>query len=90
MEYLVQEWIYRGVPNGVERHERYFSNENEANKFYDECEKHLRGVSETEKIFPSFVRMFKMKMSDLAKDGWGVDYCMRITEASHDKIGNLS
>lgn len=35
MEYLVQEWIYRGVPNGVERHERYFSNENEANKFYD-------------------------------------------------------
>lgn len=79
MEYLVQEWIYRGMPHTVEKHDRYFANENEAIDFYNDCEKHLKEVKDKEKIFPSFVRLFKMKKSELTKDGWGVDYCIKVT-----------
>ena len=86
MNYLVQEWIYRGMPKPVESHSKAFDSKKKADKFYSERETHLKGIAKTEKIFPSFVRMFKMKRSDLGKDGWSVDYTIKITDVSNDKV----
>ena len=59
MKYLVQEWIYRGKPHPVEKHEQEFQIKAEANAYFEEREAHLRATAAREHIFPSFVRMFE-------------------------------
>lgn len=77
--YLVQEWIYRGVPMPIEKHEKYCEDIEEAEKYYSVRERHLKAVAKKEKLNLSFVRLFKMKKSSLTDNGWGVDVCLKIT-----------
>ena len=77
--YLVQEWIYGAIPMLMERYEQYFDSLHEAEDYYSNREKHLKAAAQKRTIFPSFVRMFKMKKSSLTDNGWGVDRCLKIT-----------
>lgn len=69
--YLVQEWIFRYGSYLERAHDVIFSNKTDADKFYNECKKHLQSIAEDKDISDAFVKMYKL-------DGYGrVDKTIR-------------
>lgn len=77
--YLIQEWIYRPGEK-VERIEETFDNLQDAEHCFDNYANHLQETLKKETLNYSFVRLFKMKPSTIAKEGFGVEKCLKYVD----------
>ena len=58
--YLVQEWIYRYGGCLERARDVILNNKTDAEKVYNKCKQHLKGIAENKDVSDSFVRMHKL------------------------------